>query len=155
MKRYWISVLLALLTMLVLAVGVAAASDKDKGQATDRVDLQQWRDSDERHWYVRQVSDHPDGDDQEHGNPHRDVAQRDQDGDAWARHGYREGTPPGWGHGQKKGWGNCGMPPGQAKKYGCDTYVYKGKQYDYFHDEAGHWRWRPHVSAHGGVDVRY
>jgi hypothetical protein len=27
--------------------------------------------------------------------------------------------PPGWSRGRKAGWGNCDLPPGQAKKYGC------------------------------------
>ncbi|HXE89385.1 MAG TPA: hypothetical protein VNK82_00310 [Terriglobales bacterium] len=27
--------------------------------------------------------------------------------------------PPGWSRGRKVGWGNCNLPPGQAKKYGC------------------------------------
>ncbi|HMK28800.1 MAG TPA: hypothetical protein VK473_03880 [Terriglobales bacterium] len=94
---------------------------------------------------MHQVSGHDqDGNDHYHGNPHHD---RDghHDRDDWKRHGYRDGNPPGWGHGQKRGWGNCGLPPGQAKKYGCNTYVYQGKQYDYFHDESGRVHWRPHV----------
>jgi len=159
MKRHWAHLLLALLTILILVAGAAAASDKDKDkdQGQDRDNHPQWRDSDERHWYVRHISDQ-DRDDHPHGNPQGD-AHHDRDGDHdrdhWASSGYRQGTPPGWGHGQKKGWGNCGMPPGQAKKYGCSTYVYQGKQYEYFHDEAGQMRWRPHVSAHGSVDVHY
>ena len=28
-----------------------------------------------------------------------------------------KGRPPGWDEGRKTGWGNLGMPPGQAKKY--------------------------------------
>lgn len=27
--------------------------------------------------------------------------------------------PPGWDHGRKTGWGDCNVPPGQAKKVGC------------------------------------
>src|SRR6266404_1745522 len=27
--------------------------------------------------------------------------------------------PPGWDKGRKTGWGNCDVPPGQVKKYGC------------------------------------
>ena len=30
--------------------------------------------------------------------------------------------PPGWRHGKKKGWGDCDVPPGQAKKQGCYEY---------------------------------
>jgi hypothetical protein len=29
------------------------------------------------------------------------------------------GRPPGWDRGRKVGWGNCDLPPGLAKKYGC------------------------------------
>ncbi|HXZ82020.1 MAG TPA: hypothetical protein VEG30_18975 [Terriglobales bacterium] len=161
MKFHRASVLLALLTILILTAGLATASDNDKDsdQGRDHATQPQWRDSDERHWYVRGVSardqedEHPHGN--AHGNPHHDRdGDHDRD-DHWASYGYREGTPPGWGQGQKKGWGNCGMPPGQAKKYGCTNYVYQGKQYEVFHDEDGHYRWRPHVSAHGSVDVHY
>ncbi len=28
-------------------------------------------------------------------------------------------TPPGWEKGRKTGWGDCDVPPGQAKKVGC------------------------------------
>lgn len=31
--------------------------------------------------------------------------------------------PPGWRHGRKTGWGNCNLPPGQAKKHGCRQYT--------------------------------
>lgn len=29
--------------------------------------------------------------------------------------------PQGWDRGRKVGWGNCDLPPGLAKKYGCDS----------------------------------
>jgi len=29
--------------------------------------------------------------------------------------------PPGWSHGRKTGWGNCDLPPGLAKKEGCNS----------------------------------
>ena len=29
--------------------------------------------------------------------------------------------PPGWDKGKKTGWGNCDVPPGQAKKQGCGS----------------------------------
>jgi hypothetical protein len=34
------------------------------------------------------------------------------------------GRPPGWDKGKKKGWGDCDVPPGQAKKQGCEGYSY-------------------------------
>jgi hypothetical protein len=46
-----------------------------------------------------------------------------------------DGRPPGWDRGRKVGWGNCNLPPGQAKKYGCDSRII-------FHDRVRH---RPSV----------
>jgi len=40
---------------------------------------------------------------------------RDDDRDSFRG----DGRPPGWSKGNKTGWGNCDVPPGQAKKYGC------------------------------------
>ena len=73
------------------------------------------------------------------GNPHARP-----DDDQWEQRGNYEyhvfeggSRPPGWGKGKKTGWRNCGMPPGQAKKYGCQTYVYEGRHYYYYRDDAG------------------
>ena len=38
-------------------------------------------------------------------------------------------TPPGWTHGEKKGWGEEGMPPGLAKKSGEEGKKHKGKKH--------------------------
>jgi hypothetical protein len=35
-----------------------------------------------------------------------------------ARH--NDHRPPGWDRGKKVGWGNCNVPPGQAKKAGMN-----------------------------------
>jgi hypothetical protein len=37
----------------------------------------------------------------------------------------RANRPPGWNRGRKVGWGNCDVPPGQAKKFGCRGYTYR------------------------------
>jgi hypothetical protein len=72
---------------------------------------------------------------------------RDHDDDRWERRNdryeyrvyeIRGGRPPGWSRGRKVGWGECGMPPGQAKKYGCRTYVYEERTYYYYEDDSGH-----------------
>ena len=34
------------------------------------------------------------------------------------------GRPHGWSQGRKVGWGNCDLPPGLAKKYGCHANYY-------------------------------
>lgn len=76
------------------------------------------------------------------GNPH-DRGKEADDGKWEARNGYEYRSfgpgeqPPGWSQGKKTGWGNCGMPPGQAKKYGCRSYVYNGRTHYYYRDEQG------------------
>ena len=76
-----------------------------------------------------------------HGNPHGDEAGNhgwdSRDGWDYRTYGPQDGRPPGWSKGKKTGWGNCGMPPGQAKKYGCNTYTYQGRHYYYYQDSGG------------------
>jgi len=60
-----------------------------------------------------------------------------RDGYQYRTYGNPNEPPPGWSHGKKTGWGNCGMPPGQAKKYGCRTYVYQGRPHYYYQDNHG------------------
>jgi hypothetical protein len=95
------------------------------------------------------------------GNPHANKIDDDQ---GWERReGYeyrmysdRDGRPPGWSRGKKTGWGNCGLPPGQAKKYGCRTYLYQGRPHYYYQDDSGRvFVRRPIIEVHGGVDVRH
>jgi len=47
----------------------------------------------------------------------KDWGKRDHDREHGRATG--EGRPPGWDKGKKTGWGNCDVPPGQAKKQGC------------------------------------
>jgi hypothetical protein len=100
------------------------------------------------------------------GNPHnaqREDDDRDEGRGEWqARNGweyrtYRPGqAPPGWSKGKKAGWGNCNLPPGQAKKYGCNQYRYQGRDYYWYKDEGGHIVIRrPSIHVHGGVDVGF
>ena len=104
------------------------------------------------------MADRPEG--KGKGNPH--AAKNFDEGDHdWERRGdyeYRvydhDGRPPGWSHGKKTGWGNCGMPPGQAKKYGCRSYVVEGRPHYYYKDEGGRIIVRrPVISVHGGIEV--
>ena len=54
---------------------------------------------------------------------------------------------------KKTGWGNCGLPPGQAKKYGCRSYTYQGVPH-YYQDEQGQIIVRrPLIEVHGSIDV--
>lgn len=99
------------------------------------------------------------GKDKEKGNPHPNKLSDDDQG--WERRdGYeyrsyeRDGRPPGWSRGKKTGWGNCGLPPGQAKKYGCRTYVYEGRPHYYYQDDSGRIIVRrPTIEIHGSVDI--
>ncbi len=62
--------------------------------------------------------------------------------------------PPGWSRGNKTGWRDCGLPPGQAKKYGCRTYIYEGRRHYYYEDEAGRiFVRRPIIEVHAGIDI--
>jgi hypothetical protein len=98
------------------------------------------------------------------GNPHR--AQRDDDRDhdrddqwevrnGWEYRTYGPGqNPPGWSNGRKTGWGNCNLPPGQAKKYGCNQYRHQGRDYYWYKDDRGRIVVRrPSIHAHAGVDA--
>ena len=95
------------------------------------------------------------------GNPHA-AKNFDRSDPGWERregyeyrvYGDHNQRPPGWSRGKKTGWGNCGLPPGQAKKYGCRTYVYGGRPHYYYQDEKGRIMVRrPVIGVHGGVDV--
>ncbi|HTM89715.1 MAG TPA: hypothetical protein VL155_16045 [Terriglobales bacterium] len=120
------------------------------------------------------MADHGwDRDKGEHGNKHfreddhgrrgdRDDHRRhDRDGDRWERRGRyeyhtydRDGRPPGWARGRRVGWGYCGLPPGQARKYGCWSYIYEGRRYYYYHDDGGRIIVRrPTIIVHAGVDI--
>ncbi len=105
------------------------------------------------------MADHGEGRKHEHGNKYFDDDDDDQgwerrDGYEYRSYGDRDGRPPGWSHGKKTGWGDCGLPPGQAKKYGCRTYVYQGRSHYYYQDERGRIIVRrPIIEVHGGVDI--
>ena len=99
----------ALFLVFALALsGMSAAKDHDRGKGHDR-DEHHDRDKDrDRHADDRRVRIHH------------------NDRDDHRRHeirGHRDSRPPGWSHGKKTGWGDCDVPPGQAKKTGCNPGV--------------------------------
>ena len=103
----------------------------------------------------------PHDNDDQHGNPHGNPhANKDAD-EGWEHHGdyeyrtYGGGkVPPGWSQGKKTGWGSCGLPPGQAKKYGCRTYSYQGRPYYYYQNDTGQIIVRrPTIEVHGSVTI--
>jgi hypothetical protein len=105
------------------------------------------------------LADHGDkGNKHGHGNKHSD-ADNDQgwerrDGFEYHAYGSSDERPPGWSRGKKTGWGNCGLPPGQAKKYDCRSYVYEGRPHYYYQDEAGRILVRrPIIEVHGSIDL--
>lgn len=76
----------------------------------------------------------------EHGkskNKDRDDGWERRDGFEVRSYGDRDARPPGWSKGKKTGWGNCGVPPGHAKKGECRTYQYEGRRYYYYRDSIG------------------
>ena len=104
------------------------------------------------------LADHGHGDGKnDHGNKHSDDDDRGwerHDGYEYRTYGDRDQRPPGWSHGKKTGWGNCGLPPGQAKKYGCRTYTYQGVPHYYYQDEQGQIIVRrPLIEINGTVNV--
>lgn len=91
--------------------------------------------------------------DDEHGRGHHDDRWEHRDDYEYRSFG-RDERPPGWSKGKKTGWGNCGLPPGQAKKYGCRTYMYEGRPHYYYRDDGGRIVVRrPYVHIEGGVDI--
>ncbi len=114
---------------------------------------------------LAQGNSHGNGKGHGKGNPHNvqqwDDDDRDAPNDRWeSRNGWEyrsyqgDQRPPGWSQGKKKGWGNCDLPPGQAKKYGCNTYSYGGREYRWYRDDGGRIIVRrPVISAHAGIDI--
>jgi hypothetical protein len=123
--------LLAILA-LTAALGLITPSlmaDRDKGKEKGKHHASKSFDDDDKNWERR-------------------------DGYEYRTYGDHDGRPPGWSRGKKTGWGNCGLPPGQAKKYGCRTYTYEGRPHYYYQDEHGRIIVRrPIISVHGGVDI--
>jgi hypothetical protein len=105
------------------------------------------------------MADHGDkGQKHQHGNKHfnddNDQGWEHRDGYEYRTYADRNERPPGWTQGKKTGWGNCGLPPGQAKKYGCMTYMYQGRPHYYYQDEGGRIIVRrPILEIHGSVDI--
>ena len=95
------------------------------------------------------------------GNKHQQGNKHGDDDQGWKQKGgyeyrtyFEDSRPPGWSQGKKTGWGDCGMPPGQAKKYGCRTYTYQGRPYYYYQNNQGQVIVRrPTIEIQGSVVV--
>jgi hypothetical protein len=104
------------------------------------------------------MADHGDqGEKHQEGSKHSS----DHDDHGWQQlNGYEyhlyggDDRPQGWNHGTKTGWGNCGLPPGLAKKYDCRTYTYQGLPYYYFQEPDGRMVVRrPTIAVHESADI--
>lgn len=151
MSKRWLAIL-----ALIAALGVAAPAlmadhgwDKDKDNGHGRKHFR-----DDEHGRRGDRSD-------QRRDWREDRHRRDRDDDRWERRGSyeyrtfdRDGRPPGWAHGRKVGWTYCGLPPGQAKKYGCYSYMYQRRRYYYYYNDIGQIIIRrPTVIVHAGVDI--
>ena len=70
----------------------------------------------------RDDSRHQDRDrDGDHDRDDRHIRHHDRDDRRIVLSQHRSSRPPGWDRGRKTGWGDCNVPPGQAKKSGCNA----------------------------------
>lgn len=121
MGKHGIAVIVIIITMGLVTPGVLAKGNKgDKHPSGQGAEKQKDK--------PRGKAKHENGHDQGWG--------RDRDFEVRTYHD-RDGRPPGWGRGQKTGWGDCGVPPGHAKKGECRTYQYQGRRYYYYRDQQG------------------
>jgi hypothetical protein len=128
MPKRWFEVLI-LLTALLLVSPTLHADHGDKGNKHGKSD-KHFDDDGDQGWERR-------------------------DGYEYHSYGNTDVRPAGWNKGKKTGWKNCGLPPGQAKKYGCRTYVYEGRPHYYYEDDRGQIIVRrPLVEIHGNIDIR-
>lgn len=103
----------------VMAVSLAlslSAAAKDHGKAAHN---EGWHG--QEGWHFQRVADRD--------HDHDGRRDRDHDRNDWRRQGRRDrdhdrdhDARPGWSHGKKTGWGDCNVPPGQAKKSGCGSW---------------------------------
>ncbi|MCI0350848.1 MAG: hypothetical protein L0Z53_15590 [Acidobacteriales bacterium] len=130
MSKLWIAAL-----ALVLAIGIPALA---KGKGENKGNAHADKHAAKQH----------------HGGNDKDKGWEKHDGYELRVFARNQGHPPGWSKGKKTGWRDCGLPPGQAKKYGCYTYVYGGRRYYYYHDDGGRLIIRrPTIHISAGVDI--
>lgn len=109
-----------LLSGVALAQGPAKLTEEVKAKArANQEQAQRERDRNRRIEGSREYDHHRYSEPQE-SRKH----ERDHDRDHVRHDPFRKVSehPKGWEHGRKTGWGNCDVPPGQAKKQGCHPY---------------------------------
>ncbi len=103
---------LALCAMLATSAAFARDNDKDKDHSA-RPRVVRHHDRDRDHDRARS---------RRHYRERREARDRDRRRDHRQSAFYgNTGQPSGWTQGRKRGWRDCDMPPGQAKKYGCNS----------------------------------
>lgn len=140
-KHFWITSLIMVGLMLSIP---ASAQGRGREKDHGRDDRKQLRDND---------GDHDRDHDRDKSPRHvGHNAGHDRDFDRDGDRDDRERRPPGWSHGRKTGWGDCDVPPGQAKKYGCHSGHRHPSTRTVNHTPVLR---RPHaeVHAHGSVDA--
>jgi hypothetical protein len=103
--------LVSLASLIALSLIPAAAYAQGKGHGKGHEKYESaFHDRDRDHDRDRHRDNDHDRDD--HRFKHNDRDDRASTGPS--------SRPPGWDKGKKTGWGNCDVPPGQAKKSGCN-----------------------------------
>jgi hypothetical protein len=107
MKKILVSAAL----VVSLASVPAFAKGKPAGRGNDKHEekSEKWKDKEK------------DKGEKDRGEKSKDHKEKRWDGKKDSDHGRAasDGRPAGWDKGKKTGWGNCDVPPGQAKKQGC------------------------------------
>ncbi len=123
-----ISRFLLALALSVTMVPMSALADKGHGNDGKHTDRDDNRDRDDRGRH-----------DRDHDRDDRLRHDRDHDRDDHRNHFRNNGDrPPGWSHGKKTGWGDCNLPPGQAKKNGCHGTDHHRGDGDHDRDDRNH-----------------
>ena len=141
-----------LLSGVALAQGPAKLTEEVKAKArANQEQAERERDRDRN----RRIEGHGDYDHHRYSEQH-ESRKHDRDHDRHDPFRNVSEHPKGREHGRKTGWGNCDVPPGQAKKQGCHPY----------HDHSVHTvrttsrksvvapRPTAEVHAHAGVDAK-
>lgn len=112
MQRLSKSLCISLVLAVALAGPHAFAQGKGHGNLFDSDDRAKHHDRDDHR-----------NKDRDHGKDKGKDKDRDRDHDKFRDHDrdhhLASNRPAGWDKGKKTGWGNCNVPPGQAKKLGC------------------------------------
>jgi len=140
MNRRWL-VVFTLIAALAVATPGLYGQGKGKGKQSGQGATQDKGKDKDKGWDKDKDKDKDKG---------RDEKWESRGGFEYRTYGDRDSRPPGWSKGQKTGWGNCDVPPGQAKKGACRTYSHQGRRYYYYYDDQGRMVVRRHTPTGAG-----